>query len=412
MKSLNIWLISAAVAGATYLVTGLAVLIGRALYDRKQAIVDRLSHILSAPSGSAPVTPQQRAHADKYLASLPLHRIKRVFADTILTAQVNVVICRHLVDRIGVERLRKEAMSREKSHNPWPRISALQILAFGRTEAAWTPLEKALIAPDPHIVGAAVTILGNLPDARAAELLAQALRVGCYSASRISTFLDDFPLDLSSLVGSLLSHPSPNVRYWGAILLRRYPGFEGGDKVLASLTHDKNPLVRRAAIESLALVGGNLAAGEACRLLSDEVSFVRAYAARALGTLLLVEEAPSVASLLADREWWVRYAAKASLEAMGSQAIPHILPFLKHPDRFARNGAAEVLQNLEYFEQLLAEELLGPSQPDRLAILEQLARAGGLRMSEAMIHRLPLEAQPNAFALLSSLGIVSNGSKL
>jgi HEAT repeat protein len=411
LKSLDIWLISAAVAGATYLITGLAVLMGRKLYDRKQAIVDRLSRILGAPAGSAPVTPKQRALADKYLSSLPLHRIKRAFADTVLTAEVNAVICRHLVERIGVERLQKEALSRVKSRNPWPRITALQILAFGRTEAAWTALEKALIAPDPRIIGAAVTILGNLPDARAAELLAQALRVGCYPASRISTFLDDFPLDLSSLVSSLLSHPSPKVRYWGAIMLRRYPRFEGGDTVLASLTHDKNPLVRRAAIESLALVGGNLAAGEARRLLSDEVSFVRAYAARALGTLLLIEEAPSIASLLADREWWVRYAAKASLEAMGSQAIPHILPFLKHQDRFARNGAAEVLQNLEYFEQLLAEELLGPSRPDRLAILEQLARAGGVRMSDAIIHRLPLESQQNAFSLLSSLGIESNGSK-
>ena len=125
----------------------------------------------------------------------------------------------------------------------------------------------------------------------------------------------------------------------------------------------------------------------------------------------MYDAAPAVASLLADREWWVRYGAKVSLETMGSQVIPHILPFLKHQDRFARNGAAEVLQNLEYFERLLAEELLGPSQPERLTILEQLAQAGGMRMTEAMIDRLPPEVRRQASSLLSSIGIESIGGK-
>jgi HEAT repeat protein len=387
----------------------MAALIGRMLYERSRSVVDRLRSILEsqADSGTASRYPQGRA--DRYLSTLSRRRIKHVIADTVLTPEINEVICRHMVNRIGIERLNKDAMRRNGSRLPWSRIMALQILAFGRTDAAWNALEKALIAPDPRVVGAAVTILGNLPDTRAAELLAKAMRVGCYPASRISAFLDCFPLDLSALLGSLLSCPSPPVRYWAAIMLRRYPDFRGGGDVLASLTHDSNPQVRRAAVESLSLLHGNLAAEEARRLLWDEVAFVRAHAARALGNLQQVDAAPAVAALLADRDWWVRHAAKVSLEAMGSQAIPHILPFLKHQDRFARNGAAEVLQNLEYFEQLLDEELLGPSQPERLAILDQLVQAGGVRMSEAMINRLPREVRQKASALLSSLGLERNG---
>jgi HEAT repeat protein len=175
--------------------------------------------------------------------------------------------------------------------------------------------------------------------------------------------------------------------------------------MLASLTHDENPLVRRAAIESLSLIGGDMVSAEATRLLSDEVFFVRAHAARALGTLRAIEAAPAVASLLTDREWWVRYAAKTSLETMGSQVIPDILPYLKHQDRFARNGAAEVLQNLGYFEQLLSEELAEPGRPERQALLSQLAQAGGARMADAIIHRLPLEVRNNASTLLISLGM-------
>lgn len=411
MNSFNIWLVSLAVAAATYLLTGLAVVVSRSLYERNRAVVDRLDRILNGKACPGLNPPHSQDQVDRYLSSLTVRRIKRVITDTVLPAKSNVVICAHLLNRLGVKRVQRDAMARTNSRNPWPRITALQILAFGRTEAAWTALEKALLSPEPRLVGAAVTILGNLRETRAAELLAKAMRVGCYPASRISTFLDRFPLDLSPLVGSFLSQPSPHIRYWGAIMLRRYPGLEGGSEMLASLTHDQNPQVRRAAIESLSLLGGKMAPEKACKLLTDEVSFVRAYAARALGTLHVHEAAPAVASLLADRDWWVRYAAKVSLEAMGSQAIPHILPFLRHQDRFARNGAAEVLQNLEYFEQLLAEELLGPGQPERRAILEQMAQAGGVRMSEAMINRLPPAVRNNASSLLCAFGIERNGGK-
>jgi HEAT repeat protein len=409
LKGLNIWFISLAVVATTYVLTGLVVIISRSRYERNRKIVDRLGQILLDQSNSELTEHYRLRRADRYLASLPIRRIKRIISETVLPANINRVICRNLLNRLGIKRVNHDALAHNNSRNPWPRITALQILAFGQTEAAWTALEKALISPDHHVVGAAVTILGNLHETRAAELLAKAMRVGCYPSSRISTFLDRFPIDLSPLVGSFLSQPSSNIRYWGAMMLRRYPALEGGTEMLASLTYDKNPMVRRAAIESMSLLDGEIATKEARRLLTDEVSFVRAHAARALGTLHAHEAAPAVAALMADREWWVRYAAKASLETMGSQAIPHILPFLKDQDRFARNGAAEVLQNLEYFEQLLAEELLGPSQPERLAILEMLAQAGEGRMSEAMINRLPPEVRENASSLLSSFGIECNG---
>lgn len=389
----------------------MAVIIGRLLYEQKRTVADRIGNLLDHQADPLMEPQHFRARADKYLSTLTVHRLKRVITDTVLKPEVNEIICHHLVDRIGLQRIQKEALARARSHSPWERITALHILAFGRTEDAWTALEKALIAPDLRIVATAVTILGNLPHTHAAELLAKALIDGRYSASRISTFLDRCPLDLSSLVGSFMSHPSPNVRYWGAIMLRRYPEFTEGKEGLASLTHDQHPQVRRAAIESLSLLGSNLAAEAARRLLTDEVAFVRAHAARALGNLRQIDAAPEVAALLADREWWVRYAAKVSLEAMGSPAIPHILPFLKHPDRFARNGAAEVLQNLDYFEQLLITELLEPGDPERLALLDQLAQAGGVRMSEAMINRLPREARQNASPLLSSLGVERNGGQ-
>ncbi|MEP6592803.1 MAG: hypothetical protein ABJC51_03880, partial [Acidobacteriota bacterium] len=74
-----------------------------------------------------------------------------------------------------------------------------------------------------------------------------------------------------------------------------------------------------------------------------------------------------------------------------------------HPDAFARNGAAEVLQNTGGFERLLTLEASGPSDPQRLVLLEKLASAGGLRMSDGVLQRLPPSAQLRARALLTTV---------
>src|SRR5204862_5485071 len=103
---------------------------------------------------------------------------------------------------------------------------------------------------------------------------------------------------------------------------------------------DPEPMVRAAAVETLRAVGGAAVISTAFPLLDDPVPFVRAHAARALATNHRRELTAFVAALLADEEWWVRSAAKESLEAIGPSAVDHLVPYLEHPDRFARNGAA------------------------------------------------------------------------
>jgi HEAT repeat protein len=112
-----------------------------------------------------------------------------------------------------------------------------------------------------------------------------------------------------------------------------------------------------------------------------------------------------VVALLADREWWVRYAAKASLEAMGPEIAAHVVPYLSSPDAFARNGAAEVLQNLGVFERLLVEEANGSSRPGRMQILTLLTRAGGVQMSDVVLDRLAPDARERAGRLLRDLKV-------
>ena len=84
----------------------------------------------------------------------------------------------------------------------------------------------------------------------------------------------------------------------------------------------------------------------------------------------------TITRLLADERWWVRTAAKDALRGMGTDAVPSLLSILAHDDPFARNGAAEVLQDIGFVDFLARDN---PRSP----LLERIYAAGGERYREA-----------------------------
>jgi len=107
-------------------------------------------------------------------------------------------------------------------------------------------------------------------------------------------------------------------------------------------------------------------------ILVDSSAAVRLHAARSLGRRGTIVAAEQVASLLRDRDWWVRTAAKLALENLGVAAAPAVAPLLQANDEFARNGAAEVLQNLGVVRTLV----------DRVAALTKGSRDGQAAAAE------------------------------
>ena len=94
-----------------------------------------------------------------------------------------------------------------------------------------------------------------------------------------------------------------------------------------------------------------------------------------------------IARLLADERWWVRTAAKDALRGMGADAVPSLLSILAHDDPFARNGAAEVLQDVGFVDFLALDN---PRSP----LLERIYEAGGERYriaAEARVEAIPDE---------------------
>jgi HEAT repeat protein len=161
------------------------------------------------------------------------------------------------------------------------------------------------------------------------------------------------------------------------------------------LTADPDPSVRKAAIETLSQFDDPAVAAVVPLRLMDDAPYVRSAAIRALarfGASLPNAERreviQAIASRLGDDSWDVRQSAKEALVGFGPTAWKEVAKYLDSTDAFARNGAAEVLQNIGLIDELVDAAARGQS-PDP-GVKQVLARAfeeGGPMMVEAARER-------------------------
>lgn len=289
-----------------------------------------------------------------------------------------------LSDR-AARRLVRRAKGRPRTEwGRWRRVTALQRLEQAHHPAVPRLVRRILHDPDPKIAVAAIRTLGDVGDEWAIDLLLDALRRGQGQRSRVAAELERLAPRPAAQLLALLRDWNPTVRFWGATLLRPYP--ELGSATLIELTRDADPNVRAAAVETLGTRSGDGVGVALLARLDDSEWFVRVHAARAAGHVLGAEAAPTIARHLADERWWVRTAAKDALRGMSSDAVPSLLAILTHDDPFARNGAAEVLQDIGFVDYLALDN---PQSP----LLERIYAAGGERYRDAV--RARTEAMPD-----------------
>ena len=399
-----------AIAALTYAATFAAVVVGRVRDARRRRVLDEANEWLTGAREPSSDAATRRKRALDCLAAAPARVVERLAIETAGVGDLPQALAESLLHRLGWDTWKAIACDRRRGQARWRRVLALRVIALARPDDAVLLLEAAVQDPDQEVRGAAAALLGQLPYRWAAELLVAALVSGPHARSRIATALEASPVDVADLLVELLADPRPAVRYWSAVLMRRHPTAVGLAPALEGLARDDDPPVRKAAVDTLAAVGGDAALRAARRALSDETPFVRAHAALALGTLHARDAAGAVVPLLADRDWHVRSAAKRSLEAMGAHAAAAVVGALEHTDAFARNGAAEVLHHLGTFERLLALEAQGPPDAERRRALRLLAQAGGARIWEATLERLDPPARGRARALLGELDVQPTGA--
>jgi HEAT repeat protein len=282
--------------------------------------------------------------------------------------------------RLKLERILGHARAHRNELGKWRRVTALRALGRSEDTAARPVLETALGDADPDVVGAAVRALGEAAATQdwAVEALLRALEQGRGPRSRIAAQVEHLaPRPRSGLL-RLLEHSSSEVRFWAVTLLARYGAPEAA--AVRARTRDPDPSVRAAAAETLAELGDSAALGAVLRLLDDPEWFVRAHACRAVAALGGLRVAGRLTPLLADDRWWVRAAAKDGLRMLGPDALQALVPLLDSPDRFARNGAAELLQDLGIVDWLTRER---PASE----LLERIFAAGGERLRAAALYR-------------------------
>ena len=387
------------------------VVVNRAQFDRREGRLIDLARALADPSFAALPLHVRSPAIHRILSRRTRGAVYRMIASTAFPAWVSEACAAYAIDRWGMSLMLRDAAAPLRRRK-WQRISALFALGYIRAAGVHDLLEAAAFDPDPEVAGAAGVALHRMGDRRAAEILIAALRDGSSSRSRIATQLDQYPIEIGDLLIPLLTDPLPHARFWGASLMVRYPHSPGLAQAMVALAADTHPGVRRAALETLDGMADDAAASTALRLLDDPIDFVRITAARTLGQRGKLQNELSIrrayamrlSSSLADMSWDVRFATKEALEALGPSVWREVADKLESSDAFARNGAAEVLQNLGLLDEVIEEWGRGliPSA-ETMDIVEVALREGGLPMIDAAVSRLDPELVPGMASVLDRL---------
>lgn len=316
----------------------------------------------------------------------------------------------HLLTTWGRDGLVANASAHRTSRDKWRRITALRILVRANDRDALDLLARAVGQSDIDVADAALGLLGRSDSPRALDLLFAALRTQRHPAARVAAHIEHSPQPVVDRLRALLSDPDPVCRLWGATLLAREPD-PTLEREIAALTADADPRVRKAAIQTLGKIGDEIGASCAFTLLKDAYPYVRAHAARALGELGREDQAEAVAALLGDGNWWVRHAAKESLEMMGSDIWPVLMRCLNHSDRFIRNGAAEVFQNLGVLDSLIVMEAASDDPaPLKIAMLQRIVNAGGVQFTDSLVERAGPILGPRIRQMVATVGLEHVGA--
>ncbi|MFH1277622.1 MAG: HEAT repeat domain-containing protein [Candidatus Eisenbacteria bacterium] len=259
----------------------------------------------------------------------------------------------------------------------------------------------------PVLLGA----VGRWPDAPEAAAAA---------ASALTRWV---PKETAAWAAENMVHPDPKVRETGLRLLRTLAGrlrsVEGTNRLIERLVlvardllHDRNPEVRRAAIDAFTAFRPEDLGDEAVRLLGDSAAMVRLAAIGALHHARPVHATPLLARLLGDPDEEVRGFAASTLIVLGGgngEWRPPVLEILRRGGAGARLSAISVVCDLGNPGDASAiEPLLGFHDPRvRKGALEAIHRLDPVRAREPakrLVMDLEEEVVREALTVLADAG--------
>lgn len=184
--------------------------------------------------------------------------------------------------------------------------------------------------------------------------------------------------DMAGLV-RLLERGDPSVRHLAAVALGDLGDPAALHALLGALSGPDAEGVRWRAAEGLARIGGPAVGGLAALTVDDDPD-VRWKAIVALGDIGDARAAPALRDRLADPDRFVRGRAVSALARLGAQSLSLMLEALADPDPRVRQGAAEVLGQLE--DPAAVDGLLGALN-DPVESVRRAAAVALLRINPA-----------------------------
>lgn len=246
-------------------------------------------------------------------------------------------------------------------------------------------LADALADPNEDVRLGALAAVSARGDELAAKLLVTALAEWSTGRSRVASELERRSDEhVPPLLEGLLDDSRPDVRFWALqVIGRRRSSLSW--PVITELLHDPSANVRAALAEGMPAFYRRPTMALR-RLLADDEWYVRMHAARALGEARVTRAAPAVAELLRDPSWWVRDAAEHALVALGRAGIREAVRLLEDDDAFARDSAAEVLQESGYLDRCVRAAESGDAEAS--AVLAKVRAVVGDALVESAVARV------------------------
>jgi HEAT repeat protein len=252
-------------------------------------------------------------------------------------AAANLII---VGERLGFDVLARHMLQRRKLST---RLVAVQTLGHLRSRAEWSRLAKLLDHDNTALSITAARALAIIDAREAASLvMARVITRGDWPLASVSRILKDLGADLVTqpLCNAILtSDADTSVRLLKYAELARD---ERVDQLIEMLLRERQePAVLAAALKA---VRGGTSLPQIEQLTAHGAWYVRMQAARLLGRLGQERDVALLETLLADREWWVRYRAAQAIVALPFVGLDQLGVLLsRQRDPFAHDMLAQAM---------------------------------------------------------------------
>lgn len=265
-------------------------------------------------------------------------------------------------------------------------------------------LKKLLADPKEEVREAALFALGRIGTREALEAMLDALNEGDrWSQEKVAEAVEEAGDDSRRVLVGLLRDENPSRRAFAAEVMGGIGGSEEA-VFLEEALRDEEVDVRARAADSLGRMRHRLSRPALLEALEDPAWEVRAQAVTALGRIGEEKDAPEIMRAMRDKEWWVRSNAAAALREMGEAGEGPLIQALWDEDHFAREVAAQALEESSVVERVVDRMRAGEADPEGERTIHRLAEIGSRGTIIQVISDLTdAEAKARLVELLSDI---------